>query len=88
MLTAITQVVLSSPDASSSPMKVLYAISISSAMRRIRLSNSCFLPDADTTNFDNRSFRLNDEIDPFRGEGTSPGRQPTFRTVELSPPKR
>ena len=44
---AFAQVILSSPGSPSSPTKLLYAVSISSAMRRIWISNSYFLPDAD-----------------------------------------
>jgi cardiolipin synthase A/B len=46
---AIAQVILSSPDSPSSPTKLLYAVSISSAVRRLWISNSYFLPDADAT---------------------------------------
>jgi cardiolipin synthase len=46
---ATAQVILSSPEAPSSPTKLLYAVSISSAVRRLWLSNSYFVPDADAT---------------------------------------
>jgi cardiolipin synthase A/B len=44
---ARAQVLLSSPEASSSATKLLYAVSIASASRRLWLSNSYFLPDSD-----------------------------------------
>jgi len=46
---AFAQVILSSPESPSSPTKLFYAVSISSAMRRLWISNSYFLPDADAT---------------------------------------
>jgi len=46
---ARAQVILSSPEAPSSATKLLYATSISSAARRLWLSNSYFLPDRDTS---------------------------------------
>lgn len=46
---SVAQVILSSPDSPSSPTKLLYAVSISSAMRRLWISNSYFLPDAEAT---------------------------------------
>lgn len=46
---ARAQVILSSPESSSSATKLLYAVSISAAARRLWLSNSYFLPDKDTS---------------------------------------
>jgi len=46
---ARAQVILSSAEAPSSATKLLYAVSISSAKRRLWLSNSYFLPDQDTS---------------------------------------
>lgn len=46
---ARAQVILSSPEAPSSATKLLYATAISSATRRLWLSNSYFLPDEDTS---------------------------------------
>ncbi|HYV43089.1 MAG TPA: phospholipase D-like domain-containing protein, partial [Thermoanaerobaculia bacterium] len=46
---AFAQVILSSPESPSSPTKLLYVVSISSAMRRLWISNSYFLPDPDAT---------------------------------------
>jgi cardiolipin synthase len=43
------QVITSSPESPSSATKLLYAISISAATKRLWLSNSYFLPDEDTS---------------------------------------
>jgi cardiolipin synthase len=45
----LTQVIKSSPSEGSSSVKLLYIISIVSAMRSIYISNAYFLPDSDTT---------------------------------------
>ena len=45
---ARAQVIVSSPEAPSSSTKLLYAVSIAAAQRRVWLSNSYFLPDAVT----------------------------------------
>jgi cardiolipin synthase A/B len=46
---ARAQVIASSPESPSSSTKLLYAVSISAAKRRVWLSNSYFLPDADSS---------------------------------------
>ena len=46
---ARAQVILSSPESPSSATKLVYATSISAATKRLWLSNSYFLPDADST---------------------------------------
>src|SRR5215471_10301971 len=46
---ARAQVILSSPESPSSATKLLYATAISAATKRLWLSNSYFLPDADST---------------------------------------
>jgi cardiolipin synthase len=46
---ALCQVILSSPRTANSAVKLLYAVSISSASRNIYLSNSYFLPEEDSS---------------------------------------
>jgi cardiolipin synthase len=46
---ARAQIITSSPESPSSATKLLYAISISAATKRLWLSNSYFLPGEDTS---------------------------------------